>query len=69
MNEQLDDYLLPLLSNGFYAVIDGRNAATGSCNWTENAEQRNRGEPGDLECPEIAQAFSREWESIPRDAP
>jgi mitochondrial cardiolipin hydrolase len=47
-----------------FAVIDGRYVVTGSYNWTENAERRNRENLVILECPEMAQVFSAEWESI-----
>ena len=52
-----------------FAVIDGRYVVTGSFNWTENAERWNRENLLVLECPEMAQAFSAEWESIQRDKP
>ena len=52
-----------------FAVIDGRYVVTGSYNWTLNAEQRNRENMVILDCPEMAQAFSAEWDSIQRDKP
>jgi phosphatidylserine/phosphatidylglycerophosphate/cardiolipin synthase-like enzyme len=47
-----------------FAVIDGRYVVTGSYNWTESAERRNRENLVILDCPEVAQAFSAAWESI-----
>jgi phosphatidylserine/phosphatidylglycerophosphate/cardiolipin synthase-like enzyme len=52
-----------------FAVIDGRYVITGSFNWTTNAEQQNRENLVILECPELAQAYSAEWDSIQRDKP
>ena len=52
-----------------FAVIDSRYVVTGSFNWTESGERRNRENLVILDCPEMAQAFSAEWESIRRDAP
>jgi len=55
--------------NHKFAVIDGRDVVTGSFNWTVNAERQNRENLVVLDCPELAQAFSAEWESIQRDKP
>jgi mitochondrial cardiolipin hydrolase len=52
-----------------FAAIDGRRVVTGSFNWTENAERRNRENLVILECPEMAQAFNVEWDSIQSDKP
>jgi phosphatidylserine/phosphatidylglycerophosphate/cardiolipin synthase-like enzyme len=52
-----------------FAVIDGRYVVTGSYNWTESAERRNRENMVILECAEMVEAFSAEWESIQRDKP
>jgi phosphatidylserine/phosphatidylglycerophosphate/cardiolipin synthase-like enzyme len=52
-----------------FAVIDERYVVTGSYNWTDNAERRNRENMVILECPEMAQVFSAEWDSIQRDTP
>ena len=49
--------------------FDGRYVVTGSFNWTENAERRNRENLVILDCPEMAQVFGAEWESIRRDVP
>jgi len=52
-----------------FAVTDGHYVVTGSFNWTENAERRNRENLVILDCPEMAQAFNAEWDSIQRDKP
>jgi phosphatidylserine/phosphatidylglycerophosphate/cardiolipin synthase-like enzyme len=52
-----------------FAVIDGRYIVTGSFNWTENAERRNRENMVVLDCPSLASDFSAEWDSIQRDKP
>jgi phospholipase D len=52
-----------------FAVIDGQRVITGSFNWTQNAELRNRENLVVLDCREIAAAFEREWQSIQQDAP
>ena len=52
-----------------FAVIDGRYVVTGSYNWTESAERRNRENLVILDCPEVAQVFKAEWDSIQRDKP
>ena len=52
-----------------FAVIDGRYVVTGSYNWTDNAERRNRENLVILECPEMAQVFNAEWDLIQRDTP
>jgi phosphatidylserine/phosphatidylglycerophosphate/cardiolipin synthase-like enzyme len=41
-----------------FAVIDGRYVVTGSYNWTESAERRNRENLVILDCPEVANAFA-----------
>jgi len=50
-----------------FAVIDNRYILTGSFNWTSNAERQNRENLVVLDCAEMAEAFSAEWESIQRD--
>jgi cardiolipin hydrolase len=52
-----------------FAVIDGRYVVTGSYNWTESAERRNRENMVILECPEMVEAFGAEWASIQRGEP
>jgi phosphatidylserine/phosphatidylglycerophosphate/cardiolipin synthase-like enzyme len=52
-----------------FAVIDGRYVVTGSYNWTESAERRNRESLVILDCPEVASVFATEWDSIRPDAP
>ena len=47
-----------------FAVVDGRWVITGSFNWTEGAERRNRENVLALDCPALAQAFEAEWEII-----
>ena len=50
-------------------TIDVQQVITGSLNWTQNAEQRNRENLVILDCREIAAAFEREWQSIQQHAP
>lgn len=52
-----------------FAVIDGKRVITGSFNWTENAERRNRENLVVLECQKMTDVFEREWKSIQQDAP
>ena len=52
-----------------FAVIDGRYLITGSYNWTDNAERRNRENLVILGCSKVASAFSAKWDSIQRDKP
>jgi phosphatidylserine/phosphatidylglycerophosphate/cardiolipin synthase-like enzyme len=55
--------LQPLSTVFFCYVI------TGSFNWTEGAERRNRENLVLLDCPSLASVFSAEWDSIQRDKP
>ncbi len=52
-----------------FAVIDGRWVITGSFNWTQSAENRNRENLVILDCPDLAGNFATEWELIRPDAP
>ena len=52
-----------------FAVVDGRWVITGSFNWTESAERRNRENVLTFDCPPLAQAFDAEWEAIRPDEP
>ena len=52
-----------------FAVIDARYVITGSFNWTESAERRNRENTVVLDCPSLAGDFAAEWDSIQRDKP
>jgi len=52
-----------------FAVVDGRWIVTGSFNWTATAENRNRENLVVLDCPDLARAFTTEWELIRPDAP
>jgi phosphatidylserine/phosphatidylglycerophosphate/cardiolipin synthase-like enzyme len=52
-----------------FAVVDGRWVITGSFNWTESAEQRNRENVLTFDCPALAQAFDAEWETIRPNEP
>jgi phosphatidylserine/phosphatidylglycerophosphate/cardiolipin synthase-like enzyme len=52
-----------------FAVIDSRYVITGSFNWTDNAERRNRENMVVLDCPSLADDFGAEWDSIQRDKP
>ena len=52
-----------------FAVIDERSVITGSFNWTQSAENRNRENLVILDCPDVAQSFIAEWELIFPDAP
>jgi phosphatidylserine/phosphatidylglycerophosphate/cardiolipin synthase-like enzyme len=46
-----------------FAVIDGKRILTGSYNWTLKAES-NWENLLILDCPELAEAYEREWERI-----
>lgn len=46
-----------------FAVIDGKRVLTGSYNWTLKAES-NWENLLILDCPDLAQAYEREWERI-----
>lgn len=46
-----------------FAIIDGKRVVTGSYNWTLKAEG-NWENLLLLDCPELAKAYEREWESI-----
>jgi len=60
---------LPRLLHHKFAVIDSRYVVTGSFNWTQSAETRNRENLVILDCPELAQAYNAEWDSIQPDKP
>jgi phosphatidylserine/phosphatidylglycerophosphate/cardiolipin synthase-like enzyme len=47
-----------------FAVVDGRWVITGSLNWTNSAERRNRENVLILDCPPLASHFEAEWDSI-----
>ncbi len=52
-----------------FAIVDGRWVVTGSFNWTEGAEGRNRENILAFDCPVLASAFEAEWETIRPDDP
>ncbi|PYM51487.1 MAG: phospholipase D family protein [Candidatus Rokuibacteriota bacterium] len=52
-----------------FAIVDGRWVVTGSFNWTEGAEGRNRENILAFDCPALASAFEAEWETIRPDDP
>jgi phospholipase D len=52
-----------------FAIVDGRWVVTGSFNWTEGAEGRNRENVLALDCPALARAFEAEWDTIRPDEP
>jgi phosphatidylserine/phosphatidylglycerophosphate/cardiolipin synthase-like enzyme len=47
-----------------FAVIDGRRILTGSFNWTNSAEDRNRENLLVLDCEELARRYEQEWVEI-----
>ena len=52
-----------------FVIVDGRWVVTGSFNWTEGAERRNRENVLALDCAALARAFEAEWETIRPDDP
>jgi phosphatidylserine/phosphatidylglycerophosphate/cardiolipin synthase-like enzyme len=52
-----------------FAIVDGRWVVTGSFNWTDGAEHRNRENILAFDCPDLAKVFEAEWETIHPNAP
>jgi phosphatidylserine/phosphatidylglycerophosphate/cardiolipin synthase-like enzyme len=52
-----------------FAVIDGRRVITGSFNWTNPAENRNRENLVILDCKDLPRVYEEEWAQIEIRAP
>jgi len=51
-----------------FVIVDGRWVVTGSFNWTEGAERRNRENVVTLDCPALAKAFEHFGEPAGTDS-